>query len=58
MFGTRFFHGMVTGVIVGGAITAMVHPMDKRSYRNLKRKAGRIAHDISSAMQSAGDFMR
>ena len=38
MFGTRFFHGMVTGVIVGGAITALVHPMDKRSYRNLKRK--------------------
>jgi len=58
MFGSRFFHGMLAGVIVGGAITAIVNPLDKRSCRNLKRRAGRMARDISCAMHSAGDFMK
>lgn len=54
----KVFRGMVTGAIIGMAVTAMVLPqLDKKTQRNLKRVSKRVLNMADDACCMITDYM-
>lgn len=54
----RFVKGMVTGLIVGSAITMLTDPVSDRQRHKMRRKTEGFFKHIGSAMDNAIDMFR
>lgn len=54
----NFVKGMLTGALVGAGIVTLINPMDKRSVRQMKRRANRVAKTVEGVADNVSHWMK